>query len=61
MLKSLYEQYGGRRVRGVLVLSDGRNNGERTDPFAERGAGGVGRRSIRSLSAIQTRPTASAM
>jgi uncharacterized membrane protein len=36
MLKSLYEQYGGRRVRGVLVLSDGRNNGgQRTDPFAE--------------------------
>jgi uncharacterized membrane protein len=36
MLKSLYEQYGGRRVRGVLVLSDGRNNGgQRIDPFAE--------------------------
>ena len=36
MLKSLYEQYGGRRVRGVLVMSDGRNNGgQHTDPFAE--------------------------
>ena len=36
MLKSLYEQYGGRRVRGVLVLSDGRDNGgQRIDPFAE--------------------------
>ncbi len=36
MLKSLYEQYGGRRVRGVLVLSDGRENGgQRSDPFAE--------------------------
>ena len=33
---SLYDQYGGRRLRGVLVLSDGRNNGDqRIDPFAE--------------------------
>ena len=62
MLKSLYEQYSGRRVRGVLVLSDGRNNGgQRIDPFAEaRRWRRLRARFTLSPSAIRTRPTASA-
>ena len=33
----LYDQYGGRRLRGLLVLSDGRNNGnQRIDPHRRR-------------------------
>ncbi len=36
MLHSLYDQYAGRRLRGLLVLSDGRNNGnQRIDPMTE--------------------------
>jgi uncharacterized membrane protein len=34
MLHHLYDQYSGRRLRAILVQSDGRNNG-RGDPFAE--------------------------
>jgi uncharacterized membrane protein len=38
MLRWLEEQNGGRRVRGLALLSDGRNNGgQRTDPFAAAG------------------------
>ena len=36
MLHALYDQYAGRRLRGLLVLSDGRNNGnQRIDPMTE--------------------------
>ena len=36
MLHTLYDQYGGRRLRGLLVLSDGRDNGgQRIDPMTE--------------------------
>ena len=36
MLHALYDQYGGRRLRGLLVLSDGRANGaQRIDPMTE--------------------------
>ena len=36
MLRWLNDQNNGRRVRGLILVSDGRNNGgQRTDPFAE--------------------------
>ena len=38
MLQWLKKQNGGRPVRGLALLSDGRNNGgQRTDPFVEAG------------------------